>query len=95
MCLFLILLAFSPRVAAAFWWLIQPARWDSAFTSWLWPFFGILFLPWTTIMWVTVAPFGNVAGTDWMWLGFGFMFDLVSYASGGFGGRRRYAYTNY
>jgi hypothetical protein len=91
MCLFLILLAFSPRLAAVFWWIFQPTRWDTAFGSWLWPLLGIVFLPWSTIMWVTVAPFGNVAGTDWLWLGLGFMADLVSYSSGGYGGRRRYS----
>ena len=91
MCFFLILLAISPRIAAVTWWIFRPERWDSAFSSWLWPVVGIVFLPWTTIMWVTVAPFGNVSGTDWLWLGLGFMADVVSHASSGYGGRRRYA----
>ena len=89
MCFFLILLLFSPRIAAVFWWLIEPNRWESAFSSVIWPILGILFLPWTTLMFVAVAPFGNVAGVDWMWLGFGFLADLMSYASNGYGGRNR------
>ena len=88
MCLFLILLVFSPRLAALFWWLFEPERWDSSFESWLWPVLGIIVLPWTTIMWVAVAPFGNVNGADWMWLSIGVLVDLLSYASNGYGGRR-------
>ena len=95
MCLFLILLAFSPRLAAAFWWIFRPERWDNAFGSWIWPMLGILFLPWTTIMWVTVAPFGNVYGTDWLWLAMGFFFDLISYAGNAYRGRRYAGYTDY
>lgn len=87
MCLFLVLLALSPRIAALFWWLIEPNRWESAFESVFWPIFGIIFLPFTTIMWVAVAPFGNVAGYDWMWLGFALLFDVLSLAGGGAGRR--------
>jgi hypothetical protein len=95
MCLFLILLCFSPRIAGAFWWIVAPGRWDSAFGSWLWPVLGLVFLPWTTIMWVSVAPFGNVSGADWLWLSLGVFADLMSYASSGYGGRNRYATSTY
>ena len=91
MCLVLLLTIFSARLGAIFWWLIEPNRWDAAFGSWLWPVLGIAFAPWTTIMWVAVAPFGNVTGWDWLWLGMGFMLDLASYAGGGYGGRSRYS----
>lgn len=90
MCLFLILLAFSPRLAAAFWWIFQPDRWESAFSSWVWPVLGIIFMPWTTIMWVTVAPFGNVHGTDWLWLIIGFMLDMLMHMNNVFRGRTQY-----
>jgi hypothetical protein len=93
-CLVLILAIFSPRLGAALWWLIQPDRWDTAFGSWIWPVLGIIFLPWTTIMWVTVAPFGNAYGADWLWLAIGFMVDVVSWAGNGFGGRRQYSSYN-
>ena len=91
MCLILILMIFSARLGAVFWWLVQPNRWESAFESWVWPVLGIVFLPWTTIMWVAVAPFGNVAGADWLWLMLGLFADFASYASSGYGGRQRYS----
>ena len=97
MCLFVVLLAFSPRAAALLWWLVQPGRWDTAFDSWIWPMFGILFLPTTTIFWVAVAPFGNVDGTDWLWLGLGVILDLMVYANSAYRGREQYygSRTNY
>jgi hypothetical protein len=88
MCFVFVLLLFSPRIAALFWWLIDSDRWENAFSSVAWPILGILFLPWTTIMFVSVAPFGNVSGTDWIFLTFGLLFDLLSYGGGGY--RRRF-----
>ena len=91
MCLLLVLMMFSARLGAMFWWIFQPGRWDSAFGSWVWPSLGIAFLPWTTIMWVAVAPFGNAYGADWLWLSMGVFLDIASYASSGYGGRSRYS----
>ena len=61
MCLFLSLLLFGPRVVIIFWWLIEPARWSLAYDSFILPFLGFLFLPWTTLMYVLVSP-GGVDG---------------------------------
>ncbi len=92
MCLFLVTLFGGPRIGGLLWWLFYPGRWESAFKdNWFWPVLGLIFLPWTTIMFVAVAPFGNVSGWDWLWLGFGFMADFMSIASGGYGGRNRYS----
>jgi hypothetical protein len=90
MCLFFVVLLSGPRVGIIFWWLIQPRRWDSVFDSFIVPLFGFLFLPWTTLMFVAVAPFGNVEGADWLWLGLAFFVDLCSF---GFGGRMRRVYA--
>jgi hypothetical protein len=49
---------------------------------------GFVFLPWTTLMFVLVAPFGNVSGADWFWLFLGFLLDLSALATGGMGRRR-------
>jgi hypothetical protein len=89
MCLFFIMLLLGPRVAIFFWWLFEPGRWDSAFDTWVWPVLGFIFLPWTTLMFVAVAPFGNVAGTDWLWLSLAFAGDMVSYIGNGYSNRSR------
>jgi hypothetical protein len=87
MFLFLFTLLLGPRVAILFWWLFEPGRWSSAFSTWLWPFFGFLFLPWTTLMFVIVAPLGAVNGWDWFWLTLAFFADVSSYASNGYANR--------
>lgn len=89
MCLFFILLLLGPRAAILFWWLVQPGRWDTAFDTFVWPFLGFVFLPWTTLTFVAVAPFGNVDGFDWFWLGLSFLLDLFTLLGGGVGNRNR------
>lgn len=95
MCLFLITLIGGPRVGGVVWWLFYPDRWDHAFSNVLWPVAGLIALPWTTITFVAVAPYGNVAGYDWIWLAFGFVADVLSMTSGGYSGRNQVGGTRY
>ena len=85
-CLFTTLVLFGPRLGILVWWLIQPARWNAAFETFLWPFLGFLFLPWTTLMYVVIFP-GGVTGFDWIWLGLGLLADITSYTGGAYGNR--------
>jgi hypothetical protein len=92
-CAFLTLTILGPRIFGAFWWIFRPLRWESAFREiasgdlwWIWSVLGIVFLPWTTIMYVIVAP-GGVNSWDWLWLGLMLVADIVSY--GGGAGRKR------
>lgn len=80
-CLIAALMVFGPRVGILLWWLIDQTRWERAFDNFLWAFLGFIFLPWTTIFYVLVAPDGRVTGFDWFWLAIGLMADLSSYAS--------------
>ena len=57
------------------WWLIQPKRWENAFDTVVIPVFGFIFFPWTTLIFVAVAPSGNVDGNDWLWLAMAFLLD--------------------
>ena len=70
-CGILALVLLGPRIFGAIWWLFQSSRWVAAFSSWaggslwwIWPVLGIIFLPWTTIMYVILAP-GGIVGLDW------------------------------
>ncbi len=87
-CAFLTLFLLGPRVFNAFWWIFRPVLWRAAFAGWfggglwwLWPILGIVFVPWTTLMYVIVSP-GGLLGWDWLWLGLMLFFDIVSYTSG-------------
>ena len=80
-CLFATLVMFGPRLGILVWWLFQPWRFNMAFNTFIWPFLGFLFLPWTTLMYLVVFP-GGVTMFDWIWLGLGVLADIASYGSG-------------
>ena len=67
-CIFTILLLLGPRVIDVIWWIANPLRWELAFNSVIWPILGIIFVPWTTLMYMIVFP-GGVVGFDWVWIG--------------------------
>ena len=77
-CLFALVLAGAPRVAFLLWWLFQPLRMDATFTTFIWPLLGVLFAPWTTIMYVLVFPAG-INGLDWLWLALAVAVDVSTY----------------
>jgi hypothetical protein len=86
MCLVLFALIFSPRLVMVLWWLLDMARWSATFDTVLLPIVGFLLAPWTTLMYVLVAP-GGVTGLDWLWMGVAVLVDLG--ALGGGAARRR------
>lgn len=87
-CFFTVLLFLGPRAADIIWWIANPGRWDLAFGSIIWPILGIIFAPWTILMYMLVFP-GGVEGLDWLWLGLGILADVSMYAGGGYGNRDR------
>lgn len=94
MCCLLTLLVFvGPRLTIAVWWLAAMDRWEAAFDSFLLPFLGFLFLPWTTLMYVVVAPSGRVSGFDWFFLGIAVLVDIAGYSGSAYGNRDRITRT--
>ena len=91
MCCFItILFLLGPRFATLIWWLINPVRFNVAFSSFIWPILGVIFLPWTTLMYLIVwSPVTGVYGLDWLWLALAVLADLGTYAGGGYGNRDR------
>jgi hypothetical protein len=87
-CLFTTMVLVGPRAAIIVWGLAQPARWELAFSTFVWPLFGFLFLPWTTLMYVAVIPNG-VTGFDWFWIVIGAIIDIASYSGSAYGNRDR------
>jgi hypothetical protein len=78
----------GPRVAIVIWWLMEPLRWQATFDSIVWPILGIIVAPWTTLMYVLVAP-GGVMGLDWLFIGIAVLGDIAFWAGGGYGNRDR------
>ena len=76
-CLLLILFALGPRVALAFEWIFGN-RDPAAFDGWWWPLLGLIFVPWTTLMYTIVWTVGGVHGAAWLAVAAGFLLDLIS-----------------
>jgi hypothetical protein len=89
-CFFTTLVLLGPRVGMLVWWLLQPLRFSAAFNTFIWPLLGLIFLPWTTLMYVGLFP-GGIIGFDWVWIGLAFMADIASYGGGAYGNRDRLA----
>ena len=57
----------GPRFALLLWWIFG-SKVDAAFSTWIWPLLGLLFLPWTTLAYVLAwGPVYGVSGF-WGWL---------------------------
>ncbi len=88
-CMLTTLFLIGPRAAILVWWLLDMARWESAFNSFWVPLLGFIFLPWTTLMFVIVAPTGDLVGFDWVWLALAFVLDIAMYSGSAYGNRNR------
>lgn len=87
-CLFALLAAISPRLALVLVWIFTNLV-DRAFTGFLLPLLGLIFLPFTTLLYVLAyQPLVGVSGWGWVLVIVGLLFDLGSYGGGAFGRRR-------
>jgi hypothetical protein len=81
-CLLVLLSAFAPRLIVVFAWIARPAYFDSVFDTWIFPLLGLIFLPFTTLIWLLVgAPPQGVVGWDWLWVALAVILDLSHYAN--------------
>lgn len=81
-CLLVLLAAFAPRLVVLFAWIARPVYFDSVFETWIWPLLGLIFLPFTTLMWLLVgAPPSGIQGFDWLWIVLAVLLDLSHYAN--------------
>ena len=88
MCCVLVLLAFlGPRLGIFLLWLFTNYL-SRAFDTFLLPFLGFLFLPWTTIAWaIAQNEFGGANGVGLLVITLGFLAD-IGVLGGGARGRR-------
>lgn len=91
-CFFATLLFFGPRLAFLVYWLFPAGQLkiNAAFNTFIWPLLGLIFLPWTTLMYVLVYPINSF---DWLWIGLAFAVDIASYVGGGYNRKKVPGYT--
>ena len=81
-CLFVTFGAFFPRLAVLFIWLARPGMFEAAIGSALVALLGIIFLPFTTLLYVFMwTPAIGLQGFDWFWLVLAVLLD-ISHAVG-------------
>ncbi len=79
-CLLAFGLAVAPRFFLVLAWIFSD-RWNVVWHGdFLLPLLGIVFLPFTTIMYMLVWTAGGIQGWDWLWIILGLFLDLTSYA---------------
>ena len=82
-CLFALFAGMFPRLGTLFIWLARPEMFSAAFGgSWFWPILGIIFLPFTTLMYVILwSPGIGLTAWDWTWLILAVVCDVMHYTS--------------
>jgi len=80
-----------PRLATLLLWIARPNMVSAAFNgAWLWPLLGILFLPFTTLMYVILwTPGIGLTGGDWLWLIMAVLLDVMHYSSTAYSNRNQ------
>jgi hypothetical protein len=81
-CLIVLMALIGPRVALLFTWIFTNLV-DRAFEGILLPLLGLIFLPWTTFLYVLVYnPVEGVSFLGWVIVVLGVLVDLGSYGAG-------------
>ena len=79
-CLFVLISLLSPRLGILILWAFTDYIYR-AFDTWFWPLLGVIFLPWTTLIYILVAaPVGNITVWGWLMIALGVLLDLNSHA---------------
>ncbi len=88
-CLLALMAAFAPRLVFLFIWIARPVYVDAVFNTFIIPLLGLIFLPFTTLMWVLLdQPPVGVHGWDWLWIVLAVFLDL-SQGAGVYSQRRQ------
>ena len=91
-CLLTVLMFLGPRAALGLWWLLDMNFFSRVYDTFIWPFLGFLFLPFTTLVWtliLAVDPVTGVTGWNWIWIILAVIVDVASYSGGAYGNRNR------
>ena len=90
-CLFALFAVFTPRLADLILWIARPTLFTAPFNGgWFLPLLGIIFLPFTTLMYVLLwTPGIGLTGWDWLWLIMAVFCDLMHYSSTAYSNRNQ------
>jgi hypothetical protein len=76
-CLFAMFGGLFPRLGLLILWIARPALVDAAFTTFILPLLGIIFLPFTTLIYVIVyVPNVGLTGAGFFWVILALLLDV-------------------
>ena len=88
-CLIGVLAAFAPRIALLLVWIFTPYVTRAFHNGFIWPFLGLLFVPFTTLMYSLVwVPGIGVTGVRWVWVLIGVVLDIAWHSGSAYRSRR-------
>jgi len=88
-CFWSVLVLFGPRLAIMIWWFIRPGYYAVVFNSFFAAILGMVFLPWTTLMYLIVYGANGIVGFDYAWLAMAILMDIASYGGSAYGNRKK------
>jgi len=81
-CLFALFAGVFPRLAVFIVWVARPERVDLAFSSFIWPLLGIIFLPFATLIYLLLwTPGQGLSGWDWFWVVLAGLLDIAHWGA--------------
>jgi hypothetical protein len=82
-CLFALVAGVFPRLAFFIYWIARPEKVDSAFSTFIFPLLGIIFLPFATLIYVILYTFGvGLTGWEWFWVFLAALLDVGHWTAG-------------
>jgi hypothetical protein len=76
-CLLAMFGGLFPRLGLLIVWIARPALVDAAFGTFIWPLLGIIFLPFTTLIYVIVyTPGIGLTSLGWFWVILALLLDI-------------------
>ena len=82
-CLFALFAGLFPRLALLIIWIARPALVGAAFSGWIVPLLGIIFLPFATLIYVILyTPGFGLTVWGWFWVILAGLFDIAHLAAG-------------
>lgn len=81
-CLLAMGIGLAPRLFLILGWIFSD-RWDFVWanTSFIVPLLGIIFAPYTTVMYMLTWSVGGIQGWEWIWVILGVLLDVMQWSS--------------